>query len=43
MIYSVAYRKANGGHGGTGTLTPDTSVKVKKKGTSFDVTPTTRS
>jgi hypothetical protein len=41
--YSVAYRKARGGHGGTGTLAPDTSVTVKEKGTSFDVTPTTRS
>jgi hypothetical protein len=43
VIYSVAYRKAKGGHGGSGTLVPGTSVTVKKKGTSFDVTPTTRS
>ncbi len=43
VIYSVAYRKAKGGHGGSGTLLPGTSVTVKKKGTSFDVTPTTRS
>ncbi|WP_166509497.1 multiubiquitin domain-containing protein [Blastococcus sp. TF02-8] len=43
VIYSVAYRKAKGGHGGSGTLVPGTSVTVKKKGTSFDVTATTRS
>jgi hypothetical protein len=43
VIYSVAYRKAKGGHGGSGTLVPGGSVTVKKKGTSFDVTPTTRS
>lgn len=43
IIYSVAYRKAQGGHGGSGTLVPGASVTVKKKGTSFDVTPTTRS
>ena len=43
VIYSVAYRKAKGGHGGSGTLVPGTSVAVKKKGTSFDVTATTRS
>ncbi len=43
VIYSVAYRKAKGGHGGSSTLVPGTSVTVKKKGTSFDVTPTTRS
>lgn len=42
VIYSVAYRKAKDGHGGSGTLVPGTSVTVKK-GTSFDVTPTTRS
>jgi hypothetical protein len=41
--YSVAYRKATGGHGGSGTLAPGASVTVKRKGTSFDVTPTTRS
>lgn len=43
IVYSVAYRKAQGGHGGSGTLVPGGSVTVKKKGTSFDVTPTTRS
>lgn len=43
VIYSVAYRRARGGRGGTGTLVPGTSVAVKKQGTSFDVTPTTRS
>lgn len=43
IIYSVAYRKAQGGRGGSGTLVTGTSVTVKKKGTSFDVTPTTRS
>ena len=41
--YSVVYRKAKGGQGGSGTLAPGTSVTVKQKGTSFDVTPTTRS
>ncbi|WP_161498928.1 multiubiquitin domain-containing protein [Cryobacterium aureum] len=39
VTYSVAYRKA---HGGSGTLVAGGSVKVKK-GTSFNVTPTTRS
>jgi len=43
VIYSMAYRKAKGGRGGTGTLVPGASVEVKKQGTSFDVTPTTRS
>lgn len=43
IVYSVAYRKASGGHGGRGTLVSGGSVTVKKKGTSFDVTPTTRS
>ena len=42
VTYSVAYRKAKGGHGGAGVLAPGASVTVKK-GTSFDVTPTTRS
>ena len=42
VIYSVAYRKAKGGRG-TGTLVPGASVEVKKQGTSFDVTATTRS
>lgn len=39
VTYSVAYRKA---HGGSGTLVAGGSVKVLK-GTSFNVTPTTRS
>ena len=43
VIYSVVYSNAKGGHGGSGTLVPGTSVTVKKRGTSFDVTPTTRS
>jgi hypothetical protein len=43
VVYSVAYKKAKGGHGGSGALAPGASVTVKKKGTSFDVTPTTRS
>lgn len=42
VIYSVVYRKAKGGHGGNGTLAPGASVSIKK-GTSFDVTATTRS
>jgi len=41
VTYSVAYRKAHG-NGGSGTLVADGSVKAKK-GTSFNVTPTTRS
>jgi len=41
--YSVVYRNARGGHGGAGTLAPGATVTVKVKGTSFDVTPTTRS
>lgn len=41
--YSVAFRKAKGGHGGSGTLPVGGAVRVKETGTSFDVTPTTRS
>ena len=43
VTYSVAYRDADGLHGGAGMLVPGESVKVKKEGTSFNVTPTTRS
>jgi hypothetical protein len=43
VIYSVAYRNARGGRGGSGTLVAGGSVKVKEKGTSFNVTATTRS
>ncbi|MGO9922132.1 MAG: multiubiquitin domain-containing protein [Isosphaeraceae bacterium] len=43
VTYSVAYRDADGPHGGAGMLVPGESVKVKKEGTSFNVTPTTRS
>lgn len=41
--YSVVYRNAKGGHGGSGTLPARGTVRVKQKGTSFYVTPTTRS
>jgi hypothetical protein len=43
VTYSVSYSNAEGRHGGAGVLVPGESVTVKKKGTSFDVTPTTRS
>ena len=42
-MFTVAYRNANASHGGNGTLVAGESVKVKKKGTSFDVRLTTRS
>jgi hypothetical protein len=43
VTYSVAYHHADSPHGGAGMLVPGESVKVKKEGTSFNVTPTTRS
>lgn len=43
VLFSVAYRKASGPRGGTGNLGPGGSVQVKKNGTSFSVTATTRS
>ncbi|HEX4091906.1 MAG TPA: multiubiquitin domain-containing protein [Trebonia sp.] len=43
VTYSVSYRNAEGRHGGSGVLVAGESVTVKKEGTSFDVTPTTRS
>lgn len=42
-IFTVAYKNAIASHGGSGTLVVGESVKVKKKGTSFDVRLTTRS
>nr|WP_271209446.1 multiubiquitin domain-containing protein [Rhodococcus wratislaviensis]GLK33992.1 hypothetical protein GCM10017611_08350 [Rhodococcus wratislaviensis] len=42
-MFTVAYRNAIAAHGGNGTLVAGESVKVKKKGTSFDVRLTTRS
>jgi hypothetical protein len=42
-MFSVAYRGAIGPHGGSGTLVAGESVRIKKKGTSFDVRLTTRS
>lgn len=42
-IFTVAYKNAIAPHGGSGTLVAGESVKVKKKGTSFDVRLTTRS
>ena len=41
-IFTVAYKNAIAPHGGSGTLVAGESVKVKKKGTSFDVRLTTR-
>lgn len=42
-IFTVAYKNAIAPHGGSGTLVAGESIKVKKKGTSFDVRLTTRS
>lgn len=42
-MFSVAYRNADASHGGRGTLVAGESIRVKKKGTSFDVRLTTRS
>lgn len=42
-IYSVAYSNADGPHGGAGMLVAGESVKVKREGTTFNVTSTTRS
>ena len=42
-IFTVAYRNAIAPHGGSGQLVAGTSVRVKKKGTSFDARLTTRS
>jgi hypothetical protein len=42
-IFTVAYKNAIAAHGGSGTLVAGESVRVKKKGTSFDVRLTTRS
>lgn len=43
--FTVSYRNADPSHGGTknGTLIAGESVKIKKKGTTFDVRLTTRS
>jgi hypothetical protein len=42
-IFTVAYKNAIAPHGGSGTLVAGESIKVKKKGTTFDVRLTTRS
>jgi hypothetical protein len=42
-MFTVTYRHANTSHGGSGTLVAGESVKVKKKGTMFNVRLTTRS
>lgn len=42
-LFTVAYRNAIAPHGGSGALVAGESVRVKKKGTSFDVRLTTRS
>jgi hypothetical protein len=42
-LFTVTYRHADTHHGGNGTLVAGESVKVKKKGTSFNVRLTTRS
>ncbi|MEU7005077.1 multiubiquitin domain-containing protein [Nonomuraea sp. NPDC046570] len=42
-MFTVTYKNAIAPHGGNGTLVAGESVKVKKKGTSFNVRLTTRS
>lgn len=42
-LFTVTYRHAAAPHGGNGTLVAGESVKIKKKGTSFNVRLTTRS
>jgi multiubiquitin len=42
-MFTVTYRHADAPHGGSGTLVAGDSVKVKKKGTTFNVRLTTRS
>ena len=42
-MFTVTYKNAIAPHGGKGTLVAGESVKVKKKGTSFNVRLTTRS
>ncbi|GAA1833034.1 multiubiquitin domain-containing protein [Actinomadura chokoriensis] len=42
-MFTVTYKNAISPHGGNGTLVAGESVKVKKKGTSFNVRLTTRS
>jgi hypothetical protein len=42
-LFTVAYHNAASRRGGNGTLVAGESVKVKKKGTRFDVRLTTRS
>lgn len=42
-MFTVTYKNAIAPHGGSGTLVAGESVKVKKKGTSFNVRLTTRS
>ncbi|MET8548906.1 multiubiquitin domain-containing protein [Micromonospora zamorensis] len=42
-MFTVTYRHADAPHGGSGTLVAGESVKIKKKGTMFNVRLTTRS
>jgi hypothetical protein len=42
-LFTVTYKNADAPHGGSGTLVAGESVKVKKKGTTFNVRLTTRS
>jgi hypothetical protein len=42
-LFTVTYKNANASHGGSGTLVAGESVKVKKKGTTFNVRLSTRS
>ncbi|MFI7131335.1 multiubiquitin domain-containing protein [Nonomuraea sp. NPDC050153] len=42
-MFTITYKNAIGPHGGNGVLVAGESVKVKKKGTSFNVRLTTRS
>lgn len=42
-LFTVTYKKADAPHGGSGTLVAGESVKVQKKGTTFNVRLSTRS
>jgi hypothetical protein len=42
-LFTVTYRHADAPHRGNGTLVSGETVKVKKKGTTFNVRLTTRS
>lgn len=42
-LFTVTYKNGNASHGGSGTLVAGESVRVKKKGTTFNVRLSTRS